>query len=380
VSRLTETSPHVLVAGAGINGLLSAYYLHKAGMQVTLCDRGPIPNPHSASHGVHRLIHPWSTAAPGSADWQRDIRDSTEALRLWQTLLQATGCDGFARTGVLVAAPEAEDATLWQDQPLPGGAVPLTAPEAEALLAGATATAGALYFPDFGPLLADRILTRLSAALSHGGVRLRPHCPLRDCDPACGEVVLGAHPEDCRAERFAAVVLATGWRSRALLRAAGLAALRHPFAPKRSYVLYLPPHDLPPRLLPRTAWTRFLGEDLWGMPSVRGQEVKFGCGLLTHDADEPPYPPEQIRDGFVRAYGEADPDYDILYTGRVASNIWADCPGSDRFRQSGRCVLVTSDSGGGFKFAPLTGRAAARAVLTTLQNDFPAMPLLEEPT
>lgn len=87
----------VLVAGAEINGLMTAHLLLREGAHVTLCDCGPIPNPGAASHGRHRLVHPWHQGEDLSV-----AADAERALSSWQKILKELGIDGFETTGVLV--------------------------------------------------------------------------------------------------------------------------------------------------------------------------------------------------------------------------------------------------------------------------------------
>ncbi len=348
---MPDSQPHILVAGAGINGLMAAYCLNRAGARVTVCEAGPVPNPGSASHGAHRLIHPWPPAGR-----PQEAAAAAQALPLWRTILQDTGCSGFVQTGVLVAAPEAVD-------PVPGQQpVRLPPARADALLAGAADMPGAVFFAESGVLLADKILMALCAALTGRGVRFLPEAPLRGLDTESGTAeIAGRAPQ-----RFDGIICALGWKARQLAQIAGAGEILAQFSPRRSYVVYLPEAELPEAKRPRTAWTGFLGQDLWGMPALGSYDAKFGCGLLTHSADEQRLPDDEVRSKAAAAYSCADPAYRALLRGRVASNVWARFPFPGMVQQRGLCTVITSDSGGGFKTAPLAGQAACDAVLAAV--------------
>ena len=349
--KLADARPHILVAGAGINGMLSAYYLQRAGMRVTICDAGPIPNPESASHGAHRLIHPWP-----ATDFL--LTKMPEALRLWGEILRDINCVGFVRTGVLVASPQrgklvGKTHAIWLDNR-----------HAEWLLAGAGQEAEALFFPDFGLLLAARILGALTQALRRNGVEMLDRSTIVDLDPATGRVDI-SNGESIHSD---IVVLAAGWQARKLKHAENLSELLSQFSPRRSYVLYIAEKELPLRLRPKSSWADFRGRDLWGVPAVYSYDVKFGCGQLTHNAEQRAYSAEYVRDCFVYHYAEADAAYEVLRRGRISSNVWAFCPAGKMVRTIERCIVLTSDSGGGFKLAPVAGLEACAAVEKALRG------------
>ncbi|OBY27625.1 FAD-dependent oxidoreductase [Leisingera sp. JC1] len=351
MSSLADSPPHILVAGAGINGLMAAYCLTRAGARVTVCEAGPVPNPGSASHGAHRLIHPWPPAGR-----PQEAAAAEQALPLWRALLQDLGCNGFVQTGVLVAAPEAVG-------PLPGPPPQRLPPaRADAMLAGAAEMPGTVSYAEYGVLLAEKILMALCVGLKRRGVAFLPRAPLRGLDTASGRAeIAGRAPQ-----RFDGIVCALGWKARELAQIAGAGEILAQFSPRRSYVVYLPEAELPEAKRPRTAWTRFLGQDLWGMPALGKHDSKFGCGLLTHSADEPVLPDDAVRATMAAAYSCADPAYRALLKGRVASNVWARCPFPGMVQQRGLCTVIISDSGGGFKTAPLAGQAACEAVLAAV--------------
>ena len=70
----------VIVVGAGIAGLSSAWSLTKRGHQVTLIEQGAIPNPLAASGDHHRIIRRAYGKASGYG------RAITEAYRAWDEL------------------------------------------------------------------------------------------------------------------------------------------------------------------------------------------------------------------------------------------------------------------------------------------------------
>src|ERR1700712_501246 len=85
----------VLIVGAGIAGLSTAWSLTKRGHHVTLLDQGPILNPMSASGDEHRLMR----RAYGDADgYSRLI---SEALEAGEEMWRDRGASHYANRGVL---------------------------------------------------------------------------------------------------------------------------------------------------------------------------------------------------------------------------------------------------------------------------------------
>lgn len=339
VSRLADPAA-VLVVGAGINGLMTADALRRAGARVTLCDRGAIPEPSAASHGMHRLIHPFGA----------DEDKAFDALQLWRQALAALGCDGFVASGVLTTRQHTE-AT---------GAI---SPEAaETYFPGASRAGPSVFAPEYGILLAEEILYALVGALHRAGVAMRPKCPVVSVDPEVGKAVFTAK----HYEHYDHIVIAAGHATSAIEGTQGIAG---PFRPCRSYVLYLAPNDLPDGFVPTTAWADLLGADLWGMPPVGGRPAKFGFGGASHPDTGKPEKGDLVHERFVQAYTQIDPRYDCLRTGRVASNVFAKISGTSRATTLGRCTVVTSCNGAGFKFAPLAAQEAAGQVLFEVRKN-----------
>nr|WP_246175985.1 FAD-dependent oxidoreductase [Roseovarius bejariae] len=320
---------NVLVAGAGINGLLSAFMLTRAGARVTLCDADDIPNTANASHGAHRLIHPWQ-----NGDMAPEV---ARALALWRDLLSEVDCDGFEETGVLVAGPG----------PVGHGAA--AAPSDR--LPGSDRFAMRRLFPTFGVLMAAEIQTALVRWLVSRDVRLMPRAAVTRIDAQSGTVRIDGAGQ----ERFDAVVLAAGPGLAGFADQFGLGPVRS----WRCHVVYAPP-DAPE--VPAVAWADLGGRDMWGMSALRGYPAKFGCGALSHSAGRPGPDADEVRKALADAYVAIHPVYEFLYRGRVATNAWTAVDGTRRLRRHGRCLVVTSDNGGGFKYAPLVATDVCRMV------------------
>ncbi|RWQ39709.1 MAG: FAD-binding oxidoreductase, partial [Mesorhizobium sp.] len=71
---------NVIVVGAGIAGLSTAWSLVKAGHRVSIVEQGPIPNPLAASGDHHRIIRRAYGAASGYG------RLITEAYAAWDEM------------------------------------------------------------------------------------------------------------------------------------------------------------------------------------------------------------------------------------------------------------------------------------------------------
>lgn len=343
-----ETQPRILVAGAGINGLMAAFYLVKEGADVTICDAGPIPNTASASFGPHRLLHPWHSSG--------DARNATAALRalsLWKSVLHEIGCTGFVRTGVLVAGPIPPCRKLECGEAYSSEA-------AEAALTGAGSAAHIMMFPQFGVLLADLILRCMTDWLSVQLVKLMPSNPLRDYETASGRAKF-ANGEK---EIFDRIVIAVGSGLTDLSDHQGFGTAQA----RRSYVLNLPETHMPRHHRPRVAWACLSGTDLWGMPALPGLRAKFGCGLLTHSAEQPELLDRVVIDAMIAAYEHISPAYRFLSRAQATSGIWTWLPVNGLIRRSGTVIFVMNDRGEGFKFAPLAGKAVANEVTSRLDT------------
>ncbi|MCV0427753.1 MAG: FAD-binding oxidoreductase, partial [Roseibium sp.] len=106
----------ILVVGAGISGLSTAWALTKRGVPVTLVEQGPIPNPLSASGDQHRIIR---RAYGGQGGYQRRIGDAYAA---WDEMWDDLGSKHLAETGFMLFSQEPGDGgEVYRDGLIEGG-------------------------------------------------------------------------------------------------------------------------------------------------------------------------------------------------------------------------------------------------------------------
>jgi glycine/D-amino acid oxidase-like deaminating enzyme len=168
--------PAVVIVGAGVTGLLTAVECALAGHQVTVLDRGPIPNPESSSYDQHRAVRALS---PGDVDGTRRM---ATAQRRWLAMETVLAVRFFRRVGIVSALPVTDVAAALDTAAAAGLTVTVAVPE---LVPHVTFPAGtaAVTEADAGVLLADRALHAAAAWLaSRPNVRLRPDCPVRSVD------------------------------------------------------------------------------------------------------------------------------------------------------------------------------------------------------
>lgn len=330
---------------------MAAHGLLKAGYSPIVCDSGPIPNPLAASHGMHRLIHPWSL--------QRDVNKAQAALQslqMWKVLLQDIGYDGFVPTGILAVgeAGAALMAVVADAQELGPDEVGRLMPALDQ-----APPPRAIYFPQFGVLMAGAILEALTCELSRNGVSFRPCSPVASLHDGSGRVLF----KDGSVMHCEAIVLAAGTGTRDILERSDIASKEDieqwVFHAYRSYVLYVLNSVFSPLTAPNTAWASLGEGDLWGMPRIGSFPAKFGCGALTHRVDAIACT-QEIKSRMIASYCKISDRFDVLRHGRLAWNEWTKINSSAYGIHSGRCLIVTSDNGEGFKYAPLAGQWATK--------------------
>ncbi len=350
-----EDMTEIAVIGAGINGLMSAYFLRQSGYRVTVLDQGPIPNPEAASHGQHRLLQPWSASADPVI-----ARRAVEALAMWPDILSDISFDGLAQTGVFAVAPfdnfETLDAGIVCERITArelGRLCPMFSDENEN---------DGVLFPQFGILFASGILGALADHLLRQGVRMRPDTAVRSVDYEQGAVTLRSN----ETQRFDHVLLCAGTGTTNILRNSPGEVPELPvsaFSRQRCFVLYGAHPGYNDRTAGAPAWASLGTGDLWGMPPVRGLPMKLGCGTLTHDPDaRAQMTDRQILQHFREEYRRACQTSDLFEPSTLAFNHWTRINTDKTLHPVGRCHVITADNGAGFKYGPLVGKEAAEAI------------------
>jgi sarcosine oxidase len=349
----------VIVVGAGVSGLCTAWALVKKGVEVTLLEQGPIPNPLSASGDQHRIIR---RAYGGQGGYQRRIGEAYDA---WNALWDDLGAKHLIDTGFLIVSQTGrDDAVGYRDGLVDGGFPVEDLSIAEAVVRypflDADTIHSAAYSPEGGVLLCQRIAAGIRDWLRRAGAEVRETARVTAVDADNGRVTL-AGGETLAADHV--VVTAGAW-------VLGLfPALAASLTSYRTAVAYLaPPEDL------RAAWEAApaildVGGTVDGyvLPPVAGTGLKVGAGVhkVPCKADDRRVPEpgegERIRDLFGPPFARIG-GYRVTEVVTCAYTFTRD----EHFfaRLSPRATIVSACSGHGYKFGAAVGRCVAQGVVS----------------
>jgi glycine/D-amino acid oxidase-like deaminating enzyme len=208
--NVLPTRTDVVIIGGGVIGVMTAWYLAKAGRRVVLCEKGRIAAEQSSRN--------WGWIRQQGRD-PAELPIMMEANRIWETLSKECGEDlGFKQTGVLYLANGTKDIAAFEawlehakqhqlDTKL------LTRNELSALIADHKADwPGALYTPSDGRAEPWTAVPALARAAARMGVTIVENCAVRTLDIVGGKLT-GVMTEKGRIACDQVVVAGGAWSS-----------------------------------------------------------------------------------------------------------------------------------------------------------------------
>jgi len=228
-SATVPKSADVLILGAGVSGLATAWALASRGIEVCVLERGPVARESTwAGAGILSLLLPWHYLEPV-------VTLAEHGRRLWPAWLDRlqalTGLDAEYRiTGMLVAeAGELATARTWGERH--GWRVEVAPPE---FVPACPLPDGGVWLPEVAQVRNPRLARLLESAVRALGVQVLPHTAATGLTIAQGRLT-GVETPAGRFTCAHAVVCAGAW-SRGLL---GTLALGVDIRPVRGQILLL---------------------------------------------------------------------------------------------------------------------------------------------
>ncbi len=345
----------IVVVGAGITGVATAYALARAGRGVVLLEQFGAGHERGSSHGASRIFR---LAYPD----QHYVRLAQGALQSWRELEAQCGEELIIQTGSLdfgsVAVENARAlAACGVRHELLGGAEvearwPVTAEASETVL----------HQPDGGTTLASRAYDVLLAGAVDAGAVLLDHRRVTRIETRPGSVRVQTDADEVSAS--ACVVAAGAW-ARELLQGVEIDL---PVVPTRETVTYFSiaePLALPPVIDSAVPTPGEGGLLRPGLISYALAAPGIGLKAGLHHAGPPADPDETgspdpaivrwVSSWVARRFPEVDPEplasETCLYTNTADESFVLE--------RHGRIVVASACSGHGFKFAPALGRTIA---------------------
>ena len=363
---MSNTRGKILVVGAGIAGLSTAWALTRRGFQVEVFEQGAIPNPRATSYDEHRITrHAYGTLEGYAYLMPR-------AFRLYEQLFQDIGARHFSPGSVFYFLRDDVD---WYEpvsrslnalgkgyRDIPLSEVPDRFPmiETQSLTRCVETDEGGMLFP-------IRILTDLTVWLGNQGVTFHAEMRVSEVDPEAGTLV--ANGETHRADRI--VIAAGAWVNKLTPEVADAVV------PSRQAVMYLSP---PAEYV--DAWkTAPVLIDLgtksgtYTLPPRMGTRLKVGDHVFTRsgDADGDRIATDadvaRLNSAGRLAYRDFD-RYQVLERKICFYTVTRDASEEFQVRPWGaKSWVVSACSGHGFKLGPLIGDGVAAAIAGEMSDD-----------
>jgi monomeric sarcosine oxidase len=357
---------HIVIVGAGIVGLSTAYALLNQGIRnVTILEQETVDHARSSSHGFSRLLR--FEYGP-EAFYSHMVSLS---LKRWKNLEQVVGRTLYTPTGLLMLGNDNDEITQSSYQIVRGLGLP-----AEQL----TNEACELRFPQFNTKPYNLCTYNQEAGILHASTVLQT---LRDLILDLG----GEIYECCRVTRITndsqlrpihlhlssgheiganRVVLATGsWIHRLL------AYLHLPVRMTRQYLLYF--SSLPISDYGTGTFPSFIAGDIYGFPIhqgcngwVKATSHVFG---ITTDPDHVTPPDDQVIATISTQIQALVPALKHAHIAHIDTCMYDVSPDEgfilDRLPSDHRIIFATGLSGHGFKFGLLLGELLSSLVCNT---------------
>ncbi|MDH3716361.1 MAG: FAD-binding oxidoreductase [Gammaproteobacteria bacterium] len=203
-------SVDVVVIGAGVIGMSTAWFLTRAGLDVLVCEKGRVAGEQSSRN--------WGWVRQQGRD-PAELPIMMDSMRIWATLAEQTGEDlGFARHGVLyLADTDAELARYEQWLEIARqhqlDTQMLSAAQLDAMIPeGKRQWRGALYTPSDGRAEPFQAVPGLARAAQRSGCRIVENCAVRVIETQAG-AVCGVITEHGPVKAQAVVCAAGVWSS-----------------------------------------------------------------------------------------------------------------------------------------------------------------------
>jgi monomeric sarcosine oxidase len=357
--------PQIIIVGAGIIGLSTAYALLAQGMRkVTVLEQKAVDHQRGSSHGLSRLLR--FEYGPDSLYSEMVLL----SLQRWRNLQRTTGRILYTPTGLLMLGTENDNVTGSSYSTLREMGMPtLQISEAQCRQ----------IFPQFDTQGYDMFTYNSEAGVLHASTCLRT---LKDLVTDLG----GEIYESCRVNRIRSegqqhvglelssgdelsadrVVLATGGWVHGLL-----SDLHLPVRVTRQYLLYFA--GLPSSTYSTGAFPAFLAGDLYGFPIhescngwVKASSHSFG---KTVSPDEVSPPDEHAIAEITRKLLDLLPALSNAQLAHIDSCTYDVTPDEDfildRVPYDPRIVFATGLSGHAFKFGVLLGELLSSMICET---------------
>ncbi|MEU0570949.1 FAD-binding oxidoreductase [Nonomuraea sp. NPDC005983] len=224
----------VIVVGAGVVGAACAYYAARAGLDVTVLDRGPVAGGTTGSGEGNILV---SDKEPGP-----ELELALLSNRLWRELSALGGFEFEAKGGLVVAETDEIQRQLVELASKQDVEHAVVAGEAlrdyEPHLAAGLA--GGVHYPQDAqvqPMLAAaRLLEHAAESYGHGAVRLRTGVSVTGFTPSGGRIT-GVRTDQGDLLGGAVINAAGTWGG----EVAAMAGVELPVLPRRGFILVTEP-------------------------------------------------------------------------------------------------------------------------------------------